>query len=270
MRNSCFFCGLIFGSFYLYLILFFKLLSFPFFQTLQENTKGWISPILVGAGIANFLFCFLFLKVGHFSLRSLGLKREKFFVGVFFTFVIWGFSQIAFIVESYLSNQSIVWNPDWWHWRYVFGDFVAQILGNALLEEVIFHGFLLIQFRIFFEKCSLRYAQIFALVLSQILFALAHIPGRVYMGVYHNFSVAFGEQCFLFLLGILWSLLFLRTQNIFIVIGVHALNNTPVALFVFEATRTETTSGWIKLFTLLLLICWPIFSSSFLIGAQKE
>ena len=67
-----------------------------------------------------------------------------------------------------------------------------------------------------------------AAVIAAILFALEHIPNRIMK----DYPVAdlLGDQVGVFLIGLLWTWMYLRTGNLFFVVGAHALHNYPTLI----------------------------------------
>ena len=70
---------------------------------------------------------------------------------------------------------------------------------------------------------------VLALLVSQGLFALSHVPNRIYLGMKPD-EIAL-DLLMLLGWGTLYALIYLRTNNLFIVVGIHALGNTPTTLF---------------------------------------
>jgi hypothetical protein len=77
------------------------------------------------------------------------------------------------------------------------------------------------------ERPWLRFVT--TLIISQIIFALVHIPNRVYLGLGAG-EIAL-DLLLLTVWGVLFTLIYLRTDNIFLVAGIHALGNAPTSLF---------------------------------------
>ena len=132
---------------------------------------------------------------------------------------------------------------------------LAQLFGTALVEEIIFRGYLLTQVR---EKLhrrwlgSARRALIPALLISQFSFAVFHLPGHIASGLGPVDIVI--DLVRLTLLGTLFALLYLRTGNLFIGIGIHSLSNNPTALFVPDPNQDSLLA---LAFGALIIIFWP-------------
>jgi len=57
--------------------------------------------------------------------------------------------------------------------------------------------------------------------------------------------------------GLLLALLYLRTDNLFIVIGAHALIDAPTPLF---ASTFIGAYGLVLVFVVLAVLAWPLFT----------
>lgn len=135
------------------------------------------------------------------------------------------------------------------------GGFVGQVFGNALYEETVYRGFLLPQFAKKFTPLSRsespRTAFLLALLISQTVFTLVHVPGRLTAGVEIGSRPVFLAAPFV--LGVLFALVYARTGNLFVTVGLHTLVNNPVLL---------VDAGGVVLVPLLLvmlaiLVAWP-------------
>lgn len=149
-------------------------------------------------------------------------------------------------------------NPDW-HGRSVWrttGAFLGQLLGNALFEEILFRGVLFQQIRLHLLRRGNAPAKalVIALAVSQTLFALIHVPLRVSSGM--ALTALPGELALLFTLGVLLALLYWRTANLYVVVGIHALSNTPVPI-VEERIDLSTYGVITAVASLAVMLAWP-------------
>lgn len=138
---------------------------------------------------------------------------------------------MALVGGAVATGQRLELNPQWTEpgVAIILGKFAAQLFGNALYEELVFRGFLLPQLYLKFShnvRISRKMALLLAVLVSQIYFSIIHIPVRLYKG--GDLAVYLTGVA---LLGILFALLYIRTENIFIGVGLHTLFNSPVALF---------------------------------------
>ncbi|MFC7255173.1 CPBP family intramembrane glutamic endopeptidase [Haloplanus litoreus] len=197
------------------------------------------------------------LQFGDLRPRDIGLVWENIPVGIGITAGTWILMQVTGVAALILQDESLALADSLTRFGIlpVLGGFVGQILGNALYEETVYRAFLLPQLAKKFARMakieSPRTAFLFALLASQTVFTLVHVPGRFAAGVeignLPTFLVA------PFVLGVLFALIYARTGNLFVTIGLHALVNDPVLL---------VDAGGIVLVPLLLvvlaiLVTWP-------------
>ena len=82
--------------------------------------------------------------------------------------------------------------------------------------------------------------------------AVFHLPGHIASGLGPVDIVI--DLVRLTLLGTLFALLYLRTGNLFIGIGIHSLSNNPTALFVPDPNQDSLLA---LAFGALIIIFWP-------------
>jgi membrane protease YdiL (CAAX protease family) len=100
-------------------------------------------------------------------------------------------------------------------------------------------------------------------MISQGIFALFHIPNQIYKGASSADMIFTLSK--IFLLGIIISLIYLRTKNLFIAMGIHALWNLP-NLFV-----SDNIGGYIAfILALVLLVVWPLSSKANPVKISKQ
>lgn len=232
---------------------------------------GWLAPVQRATGglidetlIAN-LIIFAVVVVGIvFGLgklrpRDVGLRTAQIGPAVVATILIWVWMQIAIGVWSLASGHGLSIDPTWAKFGAlaVLGNLLGQFFGNALYEETVWRGVTLPQF---YRRCAKRWpakrdlsmaALIAALVISQGLFALRHIPVRIWNGF--TFSDLPVTLAGLFVTGVIFALLYLRTCNLFVVIGIHALYDAPTALLTHGGAPSQIALGLV----MLALLLWP-------------
>ncbi len=181
---------------------------------------------------------------------DLGLKRGQWKTGLKTTLI------LALIIEALLAGVAWVgegrlrWNPlgrqlSWGSWL-ALG--MYYFLGVALFEELFYRGFLVPQMAHLFQKRFPRRGLLGAVLLSQALFALSHLP---------HYGMPFPKPVGLLILwfsGVILAWGWLRTGNLFIVIGWHGLMDWPIHLV---ATPANVPEGVTYLVGLVLLIGWP-------------
>jgi len=137
-----------------------------------------------------------------------------------------------------------------WTTRGVQGTLIwaaVMFLGAALYEEIAFRGFLFPQLYLKFRG-SHRVRFWAALLVSQFLFAISHIPAHI-MIRHLSGSTLWTQVILQGVAGVMLLLLYLRTRNLWISAGIHGLANAPTPLF-------EGAMGW-EYFLIALLVAWP-------------
>ena len=110
---------------------------------------------------------------------------------------------------------------------------IASIIFAPIIEELIFRGVL-------FNRLKIRVGMIPAMIISSFLFAIGH---------------DFGGMTSAFLFGICMCILYLKTDNIFITITVHFMNNAlALILEVMNSDIILMQSPWIFILGILVAI----------------
>jgi uncharacterized protein len=126
----------------------------------------------------------------------------------------------------------------------IIGSVVAQVVGTALVEESVFRGLL-------FRQLALRMHVALAGALAAFLFAVWHIPQRQSLGLSGLDLV--GSIAVVWLGGVFAAWLYLRSENLYVVIALHALFNegaplvqSPVSHQVILAIYVMGLIAWIE------------------------
>ena len=136
----------------------------------------------------------------------------------------------------------------------VVGALIGQLLGNALVEETVFRGFMLPQF---YFKAAAKFrhsaALFVAFVGTSALFAASHFPNRLFIQGLTG-SELIWDQAGLFLMGLVMATAFVVTRSLFAAVGLHALVNepTPIVRAPSEAVMYAVWGG----VTVFLLLTW--------------
>ena len=224
---------------------------------LKSETSGWVSSTLVASLLTLAIFVAVVLGIGRLRPSDVGWNARSAGVGLLVTLGLWIAMQLALLLIAVLRSEAVAWHHDWTGRGvgFVLGGLLAQLLGNALTEEIQFRGFLLPQL---YLKATGRYrrgvALAIALVGSQALFALSHIPNHVFvrhMPAAELVATQFG----LFLGGLFFAAAYLVTRNLFVAVGIHSLGNEQVPLV--QASENTTGAVWFGL-VLLLLLVWQL------------
>ena len=214
--------------------------------------------LFTGSLLANLMFIILLVLViilaaGKLRPYDVGLSGRNVLPAVVYTIALWGIAQVIHLFAGLTTYGAIAPNPDWGIYGagYLIGLVLTQVFGNALFEEIAYRGFLFPQLYLRFTSLRSQPWKRFgaALLISQGAFALSHIPNRIYLGM--NAGDIALDLLMLVGWGVLYTLLYLRTDNLFLVVGVHALGNTPTTLF---ATSPLLTGAGASMLIYLLAV----------------
>ena len=192
----------------------------PGLDTLTANLSG-LALLVLG----------LLFVVGRLRPADVGLRARAVGAGLAFTALYFGLLQLALLAFASLSGSEVV--NIWAGVGALTAGYLllAQLIGNALYEEIAFRGFLLPQLFVKFRRRGVTAAIVLAVLVSQSLFALAHVPNRLWVSGLSPADLP-GALLPLFLLGIYFAVLYLLTGNLFAAVGVHALTNEPLLALV--------------------------------------
>ena len=236
------------------------------FLPVQHVTGGLItltflnSLVLFMVMVGGLLFGIVKLKP-----REVGLRLSDLPLGIVVTALTWITIQLVALVLNMAAFGQVMIDRSWLvplGTTSLLGTLLfGQLLGNALFEEVTFRGFLLPQcyFRLRSLQQHPRTRVLVALLASQLLFALYHIPVMLSNGV----SLIQLPLALLpiLLIGLLLAVIYLRTRNLFLAVGLHALNDAPTVLFSPTFLSNDLLGLVIVLvFATLLLLFWPRFT----------
>lgn len=227
-------------------------------------TGGWISESLTATLLMAFVVVGVWLRgVGGLRWLDLGVPTGwnggwKVLNAVVLTYLLWGLAQLIVVGLGVVGLTSVRVDPTWGP---ALGPTVGEmstltVVVNAALEEVMYRGFLFIHLWAFLtRRCpdSRTYTLMGALIVSQGLFGLNHIPAGLLTGIDGWMLAAYVLQSPL--VGILFAILFLQTDNLFLVIGLHALINEPRLPFVVGVDA----SFLILVLVLGLMLLRPLF-----------
>lgn len=135
-----------------------------------------------------------------------------------------------------------------------FGILVDQLLGNALVEEVFFRGYVL---RYIFLLTSPTLggwlSTLVAFLGSLALFVLSHMPLLWIGGNFDGLDTA-TRALWLLEFGAVLTITYLVTNNLYLCIGLHAIYNSRFVLF--HAPMKQVEAAWWGLFPALLIGWW--------------
>jgi CAAX protease family protein len=223
------------------------LLVWAWLFTLDGPLATTFSASFLSLAIALAIIC----GAGRLAPRDLGITVRGVLGGLGVVALAWLAGQLVLVVAALVTGGPLAAPP---HLASRAGELLwSQVAGNALAEEVIYRGFLLVQLALIARRwLSSRAAWALALFASQLIFALSHIPARWITMDLHGAALA-QNLVLTAAWGLIFSVTFLRTRMLGVAIGFHALFNVPVML-----VDAPLQPMYVYLALLVvLLVAWP-------------
>jgi membrane protease YdiL (CAAX protease family) len=232
----------------------------PWCVAVYRATQGLIDfTLMLGLFLQVLIIGILVIGIGRLRPRELGLDIAKLPAGVAWTFAAWLAAQLVTLLICVVAGEPIGLNPAWsfGSWTQPAGEWIAQLFGNAALEEVLYRAFLFPQCvwlaSTWFRDRSDRWRIAIALLISQGCFALGHIPFNFVGGGWSGQWLLI----FQFLMGLAFCGIYIRTGNLFLAIGFHALANNPGPLLTGGTIAEILPMAIVHLLILALIIGRP-------------
>ncbi len=221
-----------------------------------DPSAGFALNVLAGYW-GRFILLMVVLAWGICGLRprDVGLRRGQWREALVATVLMWGVAQVVFLVISLASTPRWVAPPSQGTLLAVSALTLKDLAGVALFEETFYRGLMLPQVYHLLSPRLNRHTLLVSMVLSQLFFALAHIPHYPM-----PLPLPLG-LLFLWISGILFAWMWVRTGNLLIVVGWHGLSDYfpfPV-VGISEATLNGVMFG----VGLLFLAAWPWMREKF-------
>jgi len=225
-------------------------------QAIQDSTQGLIHrALLLNIPLTLMTVAGILIWYEKLRLQDIGIVFGKLplamVFGVFAWIIIQGTESIVGVLIK--GRTGII--PDWQQNSLAnLGLLIGHFFGTALWEEIAFRGFLL-------KQCFLRLSgrtgnkalvTISSILVSQLVFMLFHIPWKLMN--FESYPMMFGELAGVLLTGIIYAILYLRTDNLFLVVVFHALGNAPTPLMI----PVLGTNNILLLFMILIMAFWPL------------
>jgi membrane protease YdiL (CAAX protease family) len=186
------------------------------------------------------------------TLGAVGLIRSQLPAALVAAAFVWGMEQVVLLAAA---PGPLAVHPIWQRPLAAIAGLAAQLLGNAPSEEAAFHGLIMVQLVCLLDRRGWRWAPGVGFVASQLFFGVTHLPVRLHDGA--GLDLALARDLFLTtpLLGAVFAFIYLRTGNLWVAIGVHALHNAPLPLFVAALDGGQLVNE----LGLALALVWPFF-----------
>ncbi len=223
--------------------------------SLYVATAFLIQSALVGGLLALAVVAVVVFGLGRLRASDVGWSASELKWGLLATIGFWVTMQIVALVVATAVGE-VNWHEDWQRRGAsgVIGGLLGQLLGNALVEETVFHGFLLPQLHLKANQVlRTAFALMIAMIGSSVVFAVTHIPNRLLVRELAGMDLLW-DQAGLFFAGLIFAVTYIVTRNLFVAVGLHALANEPVSLF-RASNEVMQYVIWFGL-TVVLLIGW--------------
>lgn len=219
---------------------------------LSHATHGLMNATLqVGVVILLLEVGGLILLCGRLRFRDVGLRRGTLGPAVLFTLALWAAVNLLDLAYLYFAHTQLSFNATWTQHGLprTLGDFLGQIFGNALCEEIVFRGFLMVQIVLLLRRLGAIPALVLGVVAAQAVFALGHVP--LEMRLQHPLAELGWILPKLFVFGVGFAVIYLATDNLLMAVGAHALSN--YGMLILAGPGSEDHSEWLYLALALVL-----------------
>ena len=214
--------------------------SMPFYRfvaaPVNHATAGVITPIVLAALVQLVVLVGgVMVLMGRLNARDLGLERQAFVNAGVVMLLVWGLAQVATVLLGWSGLAPFAPNPDLatLPLPFLVGKQLDAIVGSAFIEEVMYRGFLMTQLVLLAQRrwpgrpgLSLG----LGVGVTQLYFGINHIPAALRMHLPTAEIAMYIVHAAL--AGALFAALYLRTGNLFVAVGAHAIVNSPASLFV--------------------------------------
>ncbi len=224
----------------------------PFFVPVERATGGLIDATLQANLLNILIFSLIVFGWGKLRPKDVALDWSKLGQALLLTTLLWTVTQAIILLINWI-NGDIHLDPLWNERGVttVLGALIAQLLGNALFEEMQYRGFYLSQFYLKLKTGNEKWRLRWAVLAMLVLFMFSHIPNRIFSG--YTLADIPADFALLFTWGLFFTITYLVSGNLFLAVGVHALLNRPT--MIMEATFPAGVL--VALLTIpLLIVLW--------------
>lgn len=138
--------------------------------------------------------------------------------------------------------------------------FLLECICIGFFEEIVFRGIFLILFLQLMKKR--QWSTLKAILLSSFVFGLSHMI-NIFAGVSIGDTIL--QMGYSFLLGMLWSVMFLKTRNIWLVMLLHATYN----FFGMVMFQLGTVSGRFDVITIIITVVLSVLVAAYSVKLLK-
>ena len=227
-------------------------------RVLAGPTGGLVSSTLVANAVVMVSVLGVLRWKSGLGAADVGLASRGVAAGAVVTALSWAGINLFQALWGFHVDARVQPDTSWTQFGalHTVGVFLAQLLGNALFEEILFRGVLFeqLRLRLLSRGTGAAMSLLLALLPSQALFALIHVPLRLSSGM--PLEALPGELALLFGLGVLLAMVYWRTANLYVCVGIHALSNAPL-LAVKQQVDISSNGMIAAVASVAVLLLWP-------------
>ncbi|MEM7787566.1 MAG: CPBP family intramembrane glutamic endopeptidase [Bacteroidota bacterium] len=224
-----------------------------------ETATGGLVTTVTLAGLISWavLVGGVLLAWGGLRLADLGLTGRSLREALPILVGLWAIAQVAHALVGTASGGTTL-AASMPSWSAAIGLRVQAVVGSGLLEETLYRGFLMVQvFALLRVRTGREQALAWAIVASSLYFGLNHIPAGLRAGL--PLLEAVGFAGYSALVGGMFAVLYVRTGNLFVAAGAHALINDPVPLF----SAPVDPSVVVLTVAAVMMLAWPVLAERY-------
>ncbi len=201
-------------------------------QEVMLKTQLLVWPPLVFGSFMMLLMAGIACGLYGRPFRVFGWSLGSVKGGLCALFGFWLLAQGINLTILLSSGEPLQWHVNWENPNRLLGRTLASVFGNALWEEMFYRSFLLIEVGALLGRRiqGPRRRLAAAILISQLLFALGHLPGLVLNGSLGSPGSVLVYQLSLLGSGCLLMWLYRFTDNLLIAVAFHALSNSHLLL----------------------------------------
>ena len=201
------------------------------FSSLDKNLLLFL---LLLPSVFSFLGLWFVVKQIHFrSIISIITSRKKVdFKRFMFAFILWSLISVSiFFLEILINPTDYEWNFNFSKFLILFLISITMIPVQSILEELVFRGYLMQGFSVFFKS------RLLSLLTTSIIFGLLHILNPEIQ------KIGYGLLIYYVGTGLFFGIVTLMDEGIELSSGFHVSNNLVASLLVTaDWTAFETYS----------------------------